>query len=59
MLGVKIAHAGIEWLKEGGSMPCQVEGCKCQATDGQYCSEACKESNDHGHCHSGHTACSS
>ncbi len=40
-------------------MPCKGEGCKCQATNGEYCSESCKSANDHGHCHCGHPQCGS
>lgn len=49
--------AGYERRIGGTNMACKGEGCQCQASDGEYCSDACKTANDHGHCHCGHAAC--
>jgi len=43
---------------EGSADNCRGDGCKCRVrTEGDYCSDKCKSSNDYGHCHCGHPAC--
>jgi hypothetical protein len=43
---------------EGSTYNCRGDSCKCQvSTEGDYCSDKCKSSNDYGHCHCGHPDC--
>lgn len=45
---------------EGSTNNCRGDGCKCQVSnEGDYCSDKCTRSNDYGHCHCGHAACTS
>ncbi len=38
-------------------MKCKGSDCKCQVSEGEYCSDGCKTATGHGHCHCGHVAC--
>ena len=43
---------------EGSTNNCRGDGCTCRVKrEGGYCSEKCTASNDYGHCHCGHSAC--
>jgi hypothetical protein len=38
-------------------MKCKGSDCKCQVSEGEYCSDDCKTTSGHGHCHCGHVEC--
>ena len=43
---------------EGSKYNCRGDGCKCQVdSEGGYCDDKCKASNDYGHCQCQHADC--